>query len=76
MKETPFTRMLRAYGIDPTYLPDDVTVTHAPGGRGIFVETYCFDDEGLPLVDDLTGEGVTQNVFHPEPKSTQNEALS
>ncbi|MGX6402811.1 hypothetical protein [Dermabacter hominis] len=46
MKETPFTTMLRAYGLDPTYLPDDVTVTHAPGSRGIFVETYCFDSEG------------------------------
>lgn len=67
MKETPFTRMLRAYGIDPTYLPDDVTVTNAPGGRGIWVETFCFDDEGLPLVDDLKGESVTRNVFHPHP---------
>jgi len=76
MKETPFTTMLRAYGIDPTYLPEDVTVTHAPGDLGIFVETYCFDDEGLPLVDDLTGDLTIRNVFHPEPKSTQNEALS
>lgn len=67
MKETPFTRMLRAYGIDPTYLPDDVTVTRAPGSRGIFVETYCFDGDGQVLFDDLKGDPVTLNVFHPEP---------
>lgn len=74
MKETPFTSMLRAYGIDPTYLPDDATVTRAPGGRGIFVETFCFNNDGNPLWDALTGESVTQNVFYPEPKSAQNEA--
>ena len=67
MKETPFTRVLRAYGSDPTSLPAAVTVTKAPGGRGIWVETFCFDDEGLPLVDDLKGESVTRNVFHPHP---------
>lgn len=67
MKETPFTTMLRAYGIDPAYLPDDVTVTRAPGNRGIYVETYVFNKDGHPLWDALTGESVTQNVFHPEP---------
>ena len=67
MKETPFTTMLRAYGIDPTCLPDDVTVTHAPGNRGIYVETYCFDSEEQLLDDDLTGDAITRNVLHPEP---------
>ena len=67
MKETPFTRMLRAYGIDPEYLPDDVTVTRAPGGRGIYVETYVFNQDGNPLWDALTGDAITRNVFHPEP---------
>lgn len=67
MKETPFTRMLRAYGIDPTHLPDDVTVTHAPGGLGIWVETFCLDNEGLPLIDELKGDTVTRNVFYPHP---------
>lgn len=67
MKETPFTRMLRAYGIDPTYLPDDVTVTRAPGSRGIYVETLTLDKNGQVIFDDLTGDTVTHNVFHPEP---------
>lgn len=67
MKETPFTTMLRAYGIDPTCLPDDVTVTRAPGGRGIFVETYCLNKEGQVQWDDLTGDAITRNVFHPHP---------
>lgn len=74
MKETPFTRMLRAYGLEPMCLPDDVTVTRAPGGHGIYVETFCSNEEGKALVDDLTGEWVTRNVFHPEPKLFQDEA--
>lgn len=67
MKETPFITMLRAYGIDPTRLPDDVTVTRAPGGRGIFVETYCLNKEGQVQWDDLAGDLTIRNVFHPEP---------
>ena len=67
MKETPFTRMLRAYGIDPEYLPDDVTVTRAPGGRGIYVETYVFNQDGNPLWDARTGDAITRNVSPPEP---------
>ena len=67
MKETPFTAMLRAYGIDPTCLPGDVTVTRAPGGRGIYVETYCLNEEGQVQWDDLTGDLTIRNVFHPEP---------
>lgn len=67
MKETPFTRMLRDYGIDPAYLPDDVTVTRAPGGRGIYVETYVFNKDGHPLWDALTGDLTIRNVFHPHP---------
>ena len=67
MKETPFTRMLRAYGIDLMHLPDDTSVTNAPGGLGIWVETFCLDNEGLPLIDELKGDTVTRNVFHPHP---------
>lgn len=67
MKETLFTTMLRAYGLEPMCLPDDVTVTRAPGSRGIYVETFCFNEDGKALVDDLTGDAITRNVFHPEP---------
>lgn len=76
MKETLLVTMLRAYGVNTMCLPDDATVTRAPGRRGIYVEMFCFDEEGKALVDDLTGDTITRNMFYPEPKSTQNEALS
>jgi len=67
MKETPFTTMLHAYGVDLMRVPEDATVTGVRGHDGIYVETYCFDSEGQLLVDDLTGDAITRNVFHPHP---------
>ena len=68
MKETPFTTMLRAYGIDPIPLPDNVAVTHAPGGKGIYVETYCLDPLGRIQWDELTGNPTTRSILYPHPE--------
>lgn len=63
----PFIQMLYAYGVDLMRVPEDATVTGVRGHDGIYVETYCFDGDGHVLVDDLTGDAITRNVFHPHP---------
>lgn len=67
MKETPFITMLRAYGVDLMAVPEDTTVTVLRGQDGIFVETFCYDQNGQVAVDDLNINIVTRNAFHPEP---------
>lgn len=67
MKETPFITMLRAYGVDLMTVPEDATVTVLRGQDGIYVETFCLDQDGQVAVDDLDDNLITRNAFHPEP---------
>lgn len=67
MKETPFTTMLCAYGVDLMTVPENATVTVLRGQDGIYVETFCLDQDGQVAVDDLNSTIVTRNAFHPHP---------
>jgi len=67
MKETPFTTMLRAYGVDLMTVPEDATVTVLSSKDGIFVETFCYDEYGETAIDTLNDTIVTRNAFYPEP---------
>lgn len=67
MKETPFMRMLRAYGVDLMRIPEDTAVTVMRGHDGIFVKTFCLDQDGQVAIDDRNSTIVTRNVFHPHP---------
>ena len=67
MKETPFTTMLRTYGVDLMTVPEDAAVTVLGGQDGIFVETFCYDKYGEIAIDSLNDNIVTRNAFYPEP---------
>lgn len=79
MKETLISETLQAYGVDLTRIPTDAAIKPCwdraeQHVTGIYVETFCFGEHGELLRDESTNDIVTRNVFHPEPKSTQNEA--
>ena len=67
MKETPFIAMLRAYGVDPMTVPEDATVTLIHDQDGIFVETFCYDQNDEVAIDDLNSNIVTRDVYYPHP---------
>lgn len=78
MKENAITKMLQAYGVDLSRTPEDTNITlcrDLTGNiKGIYVETFCYGEDGKPLYDETTNDVVTRSVFYPEPKSTQDEA--
>lgn len=67
MKETVITKMLHDYGVDLTRLPSNATITPSRDQAGIYVETFCYDEDGEILIDNLAKRAITRNVFHPEP---------
>ena len=72
MKEALISKTLQAYGVDLTRLPGNATITPCwdrAEGRvtGIYVQTFCYDQDGEILIDNLAKRAVILNVFHPEP---------
>lgn len=71
MLDTPITRALQAYGIDPMNTPQEVRLAHLP--HGIEISQFARDDHGEMIVDPGQAPDSVElrqrRAFFPHPKT-------